>query len=60
MEGLNETGRFYGVSPICLEGVAHDMMLDCSWEKGAEALLLWLSGSDKEVANTEKSLPIAV
>ncbi|KAJ6402686.1 hypothetical protein OIU84_014733 [Salix udensis] len=33
-EGLNETGRFYGVSPICVEGVAHDMMLDCSWEKG--------------------------
>nr|XP_027075324.1 uncharacterized protein LOC113699276 isoform X1 [Coffea arabica] len=60
MEGLNETGRFCGASPICLEGVAHDMMLDCSWEKGAEALLLWLSGSDKEVANTEKSLPIAV
>lgn len=60
MEGLNETGRFYGVSPICLEGVAHDMMLDCSWEEGAEVLLLWLSGSDKEVSNTEKSLPIAV
>ena len=60
MEGLNETGRFCGASPICLEGVAHDMMLDCSWEKGAEALLLWLSGSDKEVANTEKGRPMAV
>ncbi|KAH8511244.1 hypothetical protein H0E87_008699 [Populus deltoides] len=41
-EGLNETGRFYGVSPICVEGVAHDMMLDCSWEKGARAILSWL------------------
>ncbi|KAL3596891.1 hypothetical protein D5086_008528 [Populus alba] len=35
-EGLNETGRFYGVLPICVEGVAHDMMLDCSWEKGED------------------------
>ncbi|XP_061977207.1 uncharacterized protein LOC133698336 isoform X3 [Populus nigra] len=37
-EGLNETGRFYGVSPICVEGVAHDMMLDCSWEKEDEVV----------------------
>ncbi|EEF28432.1 conserved hypothetical protein [Ricinus communis] len=43
-EGLAETGRLYGVSPICVEGVAHDMMLDCSWEKGAEHILLWLNG----------------
>lgn len=42
-EGLNETGRFYGVSPFCVEGVAHDMMLDCSWEKGARAILSWLN-----------------
>lgn len=42
MEGLNETGRFYMVSPICIEGIAHDMMLDCSWEKGAQAILSWL------------------
>lgn len=60
MEGLHETGRFYGVSPVCLEGVAHDIMLDCSWEKGAEVLLLWLSGLDKEVSNRENSLPIGV
>nr|POE67402.1 40s ribosomal protein s7 [Quercus suber] len=33
-EGLRETGRFYGVSPVNVERVAHDMMLDCSWEKG--------------------------
>ncbi|XVE72071.1 hypothetical protein DITRI_Ditri11bG0009300 [Diplodiscus trichospermus] len=43
-EGLNETGRFYDMSPICIEGVAHDMMLDCSWEKGANFILSWLNG----------------
>ncbi|KAL3527044.1 hypothetical protein ACH5RR_011700 [Cinchona calisaya] len=51
MEGLHETGRFYGVSPVRLEGVAHDMMLDCSWEKGAEVLISWLRGLDKVVSN---------
>ncbi|GMN28092.1 hypothetical protein TIFTF001_001912 [Ficus carica] len=35
MEGFKETGNFYGVSPVCIEGVAHDMMLDCSWERGS-------------------------
>ncbi|KAL9231323.1 hypothetical protein vseg_006564 [Gypsophila vaccaria] len=43
-EGLAETGRFYGVSPVCVEGVAHDMMLDCSWERGANVILNWLKG----------------
>ncbi|GFP85316.1 hypothetical protein PHJA_000675300 [Phtheirospermum japonicum] len=42
-EGLSETGRFYGVSPVCIEGVAHDIMLDCSWEKGTQAILSWLT-----------------
>lgn len=42
-EGLKETGKFYDVEPVCIEGVAHDMMLDCSWEKSAEVLLDWLS-----------------
>ncbi|CAL5032569.1 unnamed protein product [Urochloa decumbens] len=41
-EGLSETSRFYGVQPVCVEGVAHDMMLDSSWEKGAEIILTWL------------------
>ncbi|KAJ1391430.1 Alpha/Beta hydrolase fold [Sesbania bispinosa] len=45
-EGLKETAKFYGVSPICVEGVAHDMMLDTSWEKGAEVILSWLNGLD--------------
>lgn len=41
-QGLSETCSFYGVSPVCVEGVAHDMMLDCSWEKGASVILSWL------------------
>lgn len=41
-EGLSETARFYNVQPVCVEGVAHDMMLDCSWERGAEIILSWL------------------
>lgn len=43
MEGFKETGNFYGVSPVCIEGVAHDMMLDCSWERGAKVILSWLN-----------------
>lgn len=41
-EGLYETAKFYDVQPVCVEGVAHDMMLDSSWEKGAEIILSWL------------------
>ncbi|WOK93477.1 hypothetical protein Cni_G02175 [Canna indica] len=47
-EGLNETTRFYGVQPICVEGVAHDMMLDSLWCKGAQILLLWLQELQKD------------
>ncbi|XP_058736267.1 uncharacterized protein LOC131608753 [Vicia villosa] len=43
-EGLKETAEFYGESPVYVEGVAHDMMLDTSWEKGAEVILSWLKG----------------
>jgi pimeloyl-ACP methyl ester carboxylesterase len=46
-EGLKETGRFYEVEPVCIKGVAHDMMLDCSWEKGAKVLLSWLCDLSK-------------
>ncbi|KAI4352218.1 hypothetical protein L6164_006491 [Bauhinia variegata] len=46
-EGLNETARFYGVTPLCVEGVAHDMMLDISWEKGADVILSWLNGLER-------------
>lgn len=41
-EGLYETAKFYDVLPVCVEGVAHDMMLDSSWAKGAEIILSWL------------------
>ncbi|URE24186.1 Alpha beta hydrolase [Musa troglodytarum] len=41
-EGLQETARFYGVQAFCVEGVAHDMMLDSRWEKGAQTFLSWL------------------
>ncbi|XP_057966741.1 uncharacterized protein LOC131156939 isoform X2 [Malania oleifera] len=47
-EGLGETGRFYAVQPVCIEGVAHDMMLDCSWEKGADVILSWVRGLNKQ------------
>ncbi|VYS68595.1 unnamed protein product [Arabidopsis thaliana] len=46
-EGLKETGRFYEVEPVCIKGIAHDMMLDCSWEKGAKVLLSWLCDLSK-------------
>ncbi|RDX98741.1 hypothetical protein CR513_18308 [Mucuna pruriens] len=46
-EGLKETAKFYGVSPVCVEAVAHDMMLDVSWEKGAEVIHSWLNGLEK-------------
>lgn len=46
-EGLKETADFYGVSPVCIEAVAHDMMLDRCWEKGAEVILSWLNSLDE-------------
>lgn len=42
-EGLKETASFYGVPPVCVEAVAHDMMLDISWDKGAKVILSWLN-----------------
>ncbi|WMV16844.1 hypothetical protein MTR67_010229 [Solanum verrucosum] len=47
MEGLNETGRFYGVPAVCIEGVAHDIMIDCSWRTGAQPILSWLNSLNK-------------
>ncbi|PHT56686.1 hypothetical protein CQW23_05172 [Capsicum baccatum] len=43
IEGLDETGRFYGVPTVCIDGVAHDIMIDCSWRKGAQSILSWLN-----------------
>ncbi|XP_028805850.1 uncharacterized protein LOC114760723 [Neltuma alba] len=42
-EGLKETASFYGVPPVFVEDVAHDMMLDVSWDKGAKVILSWLN-----------------
>lgn len=42
LEGLQETAKFYDVQPVCLEGVAHDVMLDLNWQKGAEIIKSWL------------------
>ncbi|KAL3732398.1 hypothetical protein ACJRO7_029117 [Eucalyptus globulus] len=47
-QAIRETAEYYGVPPICVEGVAHDMMLDCSWEKGADVILSWLEGLRKD------------
>ncbi|KAI3427853.1 AB hydrolase-1 domain-containing protein [Psidium guajava] len=47
-QGIRETGEYYDVPPICVEGVAHDMMLDCRWEKGADVILSWLKGLSKD------------
>ncbi|CAN4079967.1 unnamed protein product [Withania somnifera] len=47
MEGLDETGRFYGVPTVSVEGVAHDVMIDSSWRKGAQLILSWLNGLNK-------------
>ncbi|XP_042448370.1 uncharacterized protein LOC122033422 [Zingiber officinale] len=46
-KGLQETSRFYNVQPVCVSGVAHDMMLDSLWEKGAQILLFWLRDFDE-------------
>jgi len=35
------------VPPVCVDAIAHDMMLDVSWEKGAEVIFSWLNGSEK-------------
>ncbi|KAM0055225.1 putative chloride peroxidase [Helianthus debilis subsp. tardiflorus] len=48
-KGLEETGSFYGVQPVCVEGVAHDMMLDSSWEKGAQVILSWIQNLDVKI-----------
>ncbi|KMZ56148.1 hypothetical protein ZOSMA_99G00790 [Zostera marina] len=46
LEGLNETAKFYGIDPVCVEGVAHDIMLDVEWEKGAQVILSWIKSSN--------------
>ncbi|XP_020251828.1 uncharacterized protein LOC109829129 isoform X2 [Asparagus officinalis] len=47
-EGLHETAKFFDVQEVSIQGVAHDIMLDSSWEKGAETILSWLKSSSKQ------------
>ncbi|OAY65859.1 hypothetical protein ACMD2_11209 [Ananas comosus] len=49
-EGLTETAKFYQVEPVCVEGLAHDLMLDYGWEKGAQIILSWLNNLHKDRA----------
>jgi pimeloyl-ACP methyl ester carboxylesterase len=37
-----ELAAAYGVRPVLLEGLAHDVMLDTRWEAAAGALKAWL------------------
>ncbi|KAK7295789.1 hypothetical protein RJT34_18701 [Clitoria ternatea] len=56
-EGLKETAKFYGVPPVWVEDVAHDMMLDVSWEKGAKVILSWLNGLEKTKYRIDDHIP---
>ncbi|XP_008807089.1 uncharacterized protein LOC103719564 [Phoenix dactylifera] len=48
-EELYETANFCDLQPVCMEGVAHDVMLDSLWEKGAEIMLSWLKNLHNEL-----------
>ncbi|KAJ3692374.1 hypothetical protein LUZ60_012724 [Juncus effusus] len=41
-EGLKETAKFYDVEAIFVHDVAHDMMIDFEWKKGAQIILSWI------------------
>lgn len=41
-EGVEETARYFGVSPVILPGAYHDVMLGPSWIRTATILLEWL------------------
>jgi hypothetical protein len=41
-QAAEETAAFYGTTPHCVTGVAHDMMLDICWKDAAQVLLRWL------------------
>lgn len=36
------TARRYGVEPVCLAGLPHDLMLDAGWERAATHIAEWL------------------
>ena len=39
---VEETARAYGVDPVWLPGIGHDLMLDVGWEKALGLLLDWV------------------
>ena len=39
---VRATARHHGVEPVMVEGLAHMLMLERHWERGATALLEWL------------------
>lgn len=44
---VEANARYFGVEPVVLPGVAHDLMLDTRWEVAAQALDTWLQGVGK-------------
>ncbi|GFH06517.1 AB hydrolase-1 domain-containing protein, partial [Haematococcus lacustris] len=42
VEAIQELAASYGVEPIILPNMAHDVMLDTRWEQVAERLAAWL------------------
>ncbi len=46
-EGVLETGRFFGVEPIFVPDLYHDVMLGPKWRATADILLSWLKSIRK-------------
>lgn len=40
--GVEETAEAYGVKPVIMPGMAHDIMLDVKWKQAAEEIYEWL------------------
>ncbi|KAG2500407.1 hypothetical protein HYH03_001978 [Edaphochlamys debaryana] len=43
VQAVKELAAYYGVSPVVLQRMAHDCMLDTRWEETAQALEGWLA-----------------
>jgi len=42
IKAVEQTARAYGVDPVWLPGIGHDLMLDVGWEKALGVLLNWV------------------
>jgi pimeloyl-ACP methyl ester carboxylesterase len=40
---IQATGRAYGVTPVILDSIGHDVMLEADWERAAEPIQTWLA-----------------